>query len=349
MRKEGVETAMRIAAITPDESPNAKYRLYMPMMELSRRGHHVEISLMPELRNPRSLLEFDVVFAWRLHGDAFCRSAQMVADAGIALVWDNDDDVQSLDMRGRAAQRYFGGFHGHRVFTLMVMLMRLANVVTTPSQHIAERYRQLSDVNVRVVENYVHAIQEIPRPRRPSRAERVVIGWVAGSEHQADIERLCLRETMQRLLDEFPNVEILNIGAGLGLKGERFHHIRNLPFEDLREHVSQMDIGIAPIVDIPFNRARSSIKVKEYAALSVPWLASPIGPYKDLGEKHGGRLVPDDGWYEALRALVLDGRARRRLSRRASAWAAGETIEANGHLWEAVFAEACGERVAVRA
>ena len=48
------------------------------------------------------------------------------------------------------------------------------------------------------------------------------------------------------------------------------------------------------------NRARSNIKLKEYAAAGACWLASPIGPYVGLGEKQGGRLV-----------------ARRRLARRA--------------------------------
>jgi glycosyltransferase involved in cell wall biosynthesis len=339
---------MRIAAIVPDQSPNAQYRVLQPMRELERRGHRVKVWEMAELRDPRALLDFDVVFAWRLHGDAFCRAARMVADAGVGLVWDNDDDVRSIDVKGRAGQRYFGGLNGHRVFGLMVMLMRLSRVVTTPSHRLAELYREASGADVRVVENHVAAIEEIKRPRRQKASERVVVGWIANAEHQTDIERLRLREPMQRLLDDLPNLEIVNIGCGLGLKGDRYHHIRGVPFEQLRGHTTGFDIGIAPIAETGFNRARSNIKVKEYAALSVPWLASPIGPYADLGEQQGGRLVADDRWYDAVRELALDPGARRKLSRRATAWAKRETIAANGHQWEAVLADAAASRGSVR-
>jgi hypothetical protein len=52
------------------------------------------------------------------------------------------------------------------------------------------------------------------------------------------------------------------------------------------------------------------VRVKEYAAAGVRWLASPIGPYAGLGEKQGGRLVPDGRWFEELDRLIRDERAR---------------------------------------
>src|SRR5207249_1565318 len=75
-------------------------------------------------------------------------------------------------------------------------------------------------------------------------------------------------------------------------------------FLELPHRIGSFDIGLAPLADLPGNRARSDIKVKEYAASGVPWLASPVGPYVQLGEEQGGRLVPDDLWFEALDRLV---------------------------------------------
>jgi hypothetical protein len=91
---------------------------------------------------------------------------------------------------------------------------------------------------------------------------------------------------------------------------------------------------------VSFNRVRSNIKVKEYAACGVPWLASPIGPYRDLGEQQGGRLVPDFGWVDALADVVTDDRARETLAERAAAWGRTQTVAGNVGEWEAVFAEA---------
>jgi len=98
--------------------------------------------------------------------------------------------------------------------------------------------------------------------------------------------------------------------------------------------LTEWDVGLAVIADIPFNRARSNVKLKEYAALGLPWLASPIGPYAGTGEKQGGRLVPDDGWYDALERLVLKPRERRKLAKRAAKWGREQTIGANVAVWE---------------
>ncbi len=68
--------------------------------------------------------------------------------------------------------------------------------------------------------------------------------------------------------------------------------------------------------------------------MGVPWLASPIGPYAGLGEKQGGRLVPDDRWYEELERLLGDERARRKLARRGVKWGNGQRLRRNMDGWE---------------
>jgi glycosyltransferase involved in cell wall biosynthesis len=121
---------------------------------------------------------------------------------------------------------------------------------------------------------------------------------------------------------------------------ERYRHEEFVPFPDLPGRIGGFDIGIAPLADIPCNWARSDIKLKEYAASGVPWLASPIGPYADLGEEQGGRLVTDDGWFAAVDRLVTHSRERRRLAKKAKRWAKDQTIEGVADRWEQVFATA---------
>src|SRR4029077_15407965 len=115
-----------------------------------------------------------------------------------------------------------------------------------------------------------------------------------------DFEQLQLRETLERLLTRHQHLEVISIGLGLGLRSRRYRHFPITLYGELPDLLVHFDIGIAPIADVRFTRSRSTIKVKEYAAMGVPWLASPIGPYVGLGEEQGGRLVADDRWYEEL-------------------------------------------------
>jgi glycosyltransferase involved in cell wall biosynthesis len=336
---------MRIAMIALGESANAQYRVYDPADALRARGHRVFTAVFEELRARGSLLDFDVVYGWRIHSPGFARVARLLAERDVGFVWDNDDNLSAIDVKGRTNHRFFTGLNGHRILAEQSAMMRMANLVTTPSAGLADHFRGMTDADVRVIENYVGPIS----PRTvSSKPQRIVIGWVAHMEHQTDIERLRLQEPLQRLLDRHPHVHVASIGCGLGLKSDRYHHERYVPFEELRGYVASFDIGLAPIVDSAFNRSRSNVKVKEYAALGIPWLASPIGPYAALGSDEGGCLVADDRWYEELERLVLDGRARRKLAKRGVKWARRQTIEENVHVWEATFQEAAeraGRRV----
>ncbi len=328
---------MRVALIASGDGANARYRVFGPAAALSARGHRVFASVFADMRDPNTLLDFDVVLGWRMHDEFFTRVARLLGERRVGFVWDNDDNFLALERRGDRNTQFMRSLGGRRLLADMDALMKLANIVTTPSAGLAAHYRERIETDVRVVENYVAPAEARSTPSNP---QRFVVGWVANKEHETDIERLGLRTAMERLLERHPHVEVATIGCSLGIANERYHFIRGVPFEDLRNYVRQFDVGLAPIADSAFNRSRSNVKVKEYAALGVPWLASPIGPYEGLGQDEGGRLVPDDRWYEEVERLVLDGRARRKLAKRAAKWAAKQTLEANAHVWEQTFREA---------
>jgi glycosyltransferase involved in cell wall biosynthesis len=203
---------------------------------------------------------------------------------------------------------------------------------------LAEKYERAQVQPVEVIPNQL--APDVARPHR--RHEGIVIGWIAALEHRVDADRLNLAEALRRVVAKHDSVRVECIGVNLGL-ADRCRHVLSVPFLELPRRIGGFDIGIAPLADISWNWARSDIKVKEYAASGVPWLASPIGPYLGLGEEQGGQLVEDDAWFEALDRLVSSRRERRRLARKGKAWAKGQTIEATADRWERVFVDAADD------
>ncbi|MGB7159239.1 MAG: hypothetical protein WBD40_14315 [Tepidisphaeraceae bacterium] len=330
---------MRIGVIVPDRCPNPLYRALMPMEELSRRGHTVGTAEMGKdgsLPPIEAFGDFDVVYFWRVYYQPIRRLARKLQESGIAVIWDNDDNMTAIP-RAAPTYRYYGGVRGQRAWGEMRTIIRMADAVTTPSPTLAELYRSVGQEHVHVIENYVPAVR--PRLRTGNRS-RIVIGWVAHSEHVVDLRTLGLTNVFRELLERRPEVQLVSVGLPLGLSSPRYRHVGVIPLEQLASEVAQFDIGIAPLTDIEFNRSRSNIKVKEYAAQGVPWLASPVSPYAELGERQGGRLVEDDRWLEGLHALVVDGAERDRLAANAAAWARGETIQRNAHRWEEILGAA---------
>jgi hypothetical protein len=330
---------MRIASLVPEGIVNAIYRSLIPMQALAHRGHLVHVEERNEVRDAAPLRSFDVVHFVRFCHPPMERLARHLSAEGVPIVWDNDDDLLSASS-DNPAYRERRGLVGRDISRAMTTMMRLADVVTTPSGLLADRYREASGSDVRVLEN---CLPPTFAPRRiEGRGPWVRIGWVAGGEHKQDAERLRLREVLERLLAEHDQVVVASVGVNLGLRSDRYQHIPNVQYGALPDVIGEFDVGLAPIGDTPFNRARSNVKLKEYAAIGVPWLASPIGPYADMGEQQGGRLVADDGWYDALSALVREPGERARLGRLGLSWAREQTIEHHVDAWERALEDAIG-------
>ncbi len=104
------------------------------------------------------------------------------------------------------------------------------------------------------------------------------------------------------------------------------------------------DIAIAPLVDSPFNRAKSAIKTLDYAALGAAVVASDVPAYRgSLADGRGGLLVANTeaAWMDALDRLIRHPRLRRDLAlgARAAFLEAGTlAAQASARLaaWEAV-------------
>jgi hypothetical protein len=328
---------VRIAFIANPEAPGGWYRGIGPMVALHGRGHEIRQVWRPNERLASELIVgCDLVHVYRAHEAEVLQLVRAARQQGLPVVYDNDDDMRAVP-RNNAAYQDYGGFAGDRALREIRRLVQMADLSTSPSRFVLERFREYGAQRVQLLENYVpdNAVDA----SAPPNGDRVVAGWLAGSEHHLDVERIPLREQFGRLLDRCPQLTIETLGCGLGLRHERYRHVLHVDFFDLPPKLAEWDIGLAPIADIPFNHARSNIKVKEYAVLGRPWLASPVGPYAGLGEGEGGRLVADDRWAEELGRLADKARDRRKLAKRARRWGREQTISANVHLWERAFIE----------
>lgn len=337
---------MRIGVLTSFEAANTIYRA-VPVVRLAALGHEVVLERDDQRRSQPQLARCDVVHVYRFSHPGVQRVVRDLRAGGTAVVWDIDDDVTSVPDEVYDRNRR-GGLQEQKLIQETTAMAQLADVVTTTSEPIAAHYRARGADCVRVVPNYLpDAFADASAMPRARGDDAVVIGWIASAEHQHDLERLGLDATLRALLERRPEARVASVGIRFDLPADRYAHTLVVQPAALPETISGFDVGIAPLNDIPFNRARSDVKVKEYAAVGVPWLASPIGPYAGLGEKQGGRLVADDGWLAALDRLVAKGRERRKLAKRAAAWGREQTVARNLGAWEAVMQEAV-ERAAAR-
>lgn len=279
------------------------------------------------------LLEVDVILAYRmLYDDA--PAVRKAVEHGTALVWDTDDDLGSMP-KDSFTFKSLGARALRRVVAARARYARTADVVTTTNERLAGKCAEVGARRTTVIPNYLRPGSVMPVDRRDR--ENVVIGWIAAAEHKGETRRIPIVRALRQLLDERPHVRVETAGIRLPLPESRYRWFSWVMIDRIAPLFARWDIGIAPLSDIPFNRSRSDVKLKEYASSGLPWLASPIGPYADKTENEGGWLVPDDEWYDALVELVDEQEARLELGRFAARWAASQVViePENARRWEA--------------
>jgi glycosyltransferase involved in cell wall biosynthesis len=335
---------MRIgAAFEPTAA--AYYRGLYPLEAMTRRGHSV---VWPENDTGEArLTEFhdcDVIYVFRRSEEPLRRALAKLAERGVGIVWDTDDDLSAIPRRS-PNYKQIGALRGQKRFMETLRMARLADVMMATTETIRSKYEAAGDVGpIELFENYLPAKLK----RKRERHDGLIIGWIAGMEHTEDAIELGLRDTLAAVLESHPDARVESVGINLGL-ADRYVRHQSVHFNELPQHMARYDIGLAPIVDHPFNQARSNIKVKEYAASEVPWLASPRGPYQGLGEAQGGLLVADDAWGAALDELIRDARARKKLAKAGKGWAKTQTINRHADRFEGILKAAVASATQARA
>ena len=324
---------MRIGYVCRDGTANAHYRVLVPLRELQRRGHQVVFKAPGPDFDPATSPPIDLLHMhqWVAEDLSPIRRLQ---EHGIAVVWDTDDDVLHAP-RSRELRRVVGGRRQVRRFhELSLEVARTVDLVTTTNETLAQVFRDAGAERVAVIGNYLERVE----PRLPRRKHvGVLVGIVAAVEHAPDVKALRIPQVLRELQRRHDHLHVVAIGVDLGLR-ERYVHTPKVPFDQLLPRIREFDIGLAPLADSPFSRSRSDVKLKEYASMGVPWLASPVGPYAAIDPAAaGGQLVDDADWLDALDALIADPRERERLAGVGRAWAEGQRIEQVRGAWEQVF------------
>jgi len=81
------------------------------------------------------------------------------------------------------------------------------------------------------------------------------------------------------------------------------------------EAIRNMDIGIMPLPDDPWEKGKCAYKLIQYMACGLPVVASPVGMNVNvvIEGKNGFLANTEEEWYSSLKQLVLDASLRKRM------------------------------------
>jgi glycosyltransferase involved in cell wall biosynthesis len=344
------------------------YRLIWPGQVLSGAGYDVDVVAPDDDRGRLSLVladgvdghpqvvdvndppACDVLVLQRPLNRLLVDAIPHLQHAGIAVVVELDDDFRNIHPRNASWAPVQPSRSPHHSWKQLVRACDAADWVTVTTPALAELYAPHGRVSIipnAVPEAWLTFARDVDDDRGPL----PWVGWSGGlNTHPEDLP--VMGPSVAQLVNAGV-CEFAVVGTGQGVA--RQLGIRKLkasgwaPLDEYPVMMQQLDVGVVPLEPTLFNDAKSWLKGLEFAALGVPFVASPTQPYRALNELGVGELAAKPRhWQGMLRRLVtmpteervaLGALYRQRVREH------GLTIEDQAGKWWAAWERAAASRL----
>ncbi|MCZ6596956.1 MAG: glycosyltransferase family 4 protein, partial [Planctomycetota bacterium] len=190
-------------------------------------------------------------------------------------------------------------------------VMRRARLVLVGSSYLEERARRAGAAWVERMPTVVDLSRYRVRTRSAADGP-VTVGWIGTPRTAPYLEdvKLALATLVKR-----GAVRLRLIGAGPDALKDLPVERRRWNLEREAAEIRELDIGIMPVPDRPFERGKCGYKLIQYMASGLPVVASPVGGNLEV-VSHGvdGYLAQSyPEWLHALEILVGDADLRTRM------------------------------------
>jgi glycosyltransferase involved in cell wall biosynthesis len=307
------------------------YRCYVPGVELKKRGYDVVLDSTLQFED---IKRFDVIMFQRKFDPRALEAIQLANAFDKLTVYELDDDMWTLSPTNPAAPAWT-----HDTLSGAVRCVRACKLVTTTTPVMADRLRRFNP-NVVVVPNMLPLEGwEYPEPKE-QREDRVVLGWAGSTSHYDDMR--ILEDVVPTLLDRYEQAEFVFVGGPKETPIAMRDRVSRLQATDIQHYpalIEQFDIGLIPLVDTAFNRAKSNLKFLEYSMIGIPSVASKVEPYVGtIRHAENGFLATNaKDWIKFASRLIEDVALRREIGAKAQGFARNRTIDKGIDKWIRAF------------
>ncbi len=336
-----------ILFVKRDDGGCGFFRCEQPANFIKRMGL-AKTEVVYKEATPEQFMWADLVVFQEMGTARASNMANFCTEKRIPYICEFDDFVQHVSPNNK------GGYHAWNPETLFIhraMTMARGALALTVSTHQLAREYFPYNPNIFVVPNYLDQ-EKWSVPIAKKKDGKLRIGWMGGNAHRDDllmiskvIEKI-VKEGKGKVLFETMGMTNAEIAGAIPLK-ENHQRCEDCGYEgEFHAHPGESldhypmilgakgwDIALAPVVDNSFGNAKSDLKIKEYAAVGFPIVASPVVPYREAAKNNAQILFAEtfEEWYNSIKELIKSPAKRDQISRHNKEWVSQYWIQDNAN------------------
>jgi glycosyltransferase involved in cell wall biosynthesis len=239
----------------------------------------------------------------------------------VPVIFSWDDDFFTMPSSLGELSDYY---HAPTTIAALKEMLTKADLVKASTARLAARSREYSRNVVQVPYGFDFSQLAGVTPRHRDEST-VMIGFFGSFSHVRALD--IVLSALKRVSVVAPHVHFQFFGPQsnelTALQNVRFIPYNHSSTESLRDLAALgWDIGLAPLEDNEFNRAKLPTKYRDYGACHIAGVYSKLDPFEAVViEGQTGLLVDntEEAWFEAIMSLVTDATKRRNMAAAAHA------------------------------
>ena len=296
----------RILAHPGDRAGSGEYRVIAPMRALNRAGRAHGLDSSRYLGIPE-LLRFEpdsIILQRQIEDRNLIRIEDYGRNCKAFKVFELDDLLFNPPVRHVASAQIAGL---PELKKRLRKAIGLCDRLVVSTEYLGEALREYA-TEIVVCPNYIEAARWQGLRPQARAGGKPRVGWAGSLGHEGDLEIIV--DVVRATAHEADWVFLGHCPEALRPLVE-YHPLVPLDEYPAKLAALGLDLAVAPLEDVPFNHAKSHLRLLEYGMLGYPVICSDVTPYRGDFPVERVRNRHKD-WLDAVRTHLAAGDALRR-------------------------------------
>jgi glycosyltransferase involved in cell wall biosynthesis len=217
----------------------------------------------------------------------------------VKIILDYDDAIfHNYDLNSKRIVRYL---YGNKITSMV----KYAHTVITGSPYLSS-YMNRFATNIVEIPTSIKFANYTLDYKEESMKNDIIIGWIGSKSTSKNI--INIFEVIKIIYNIYPKIRFKLMGFDNNLKSKL--NLPNIEFynwsaqEELK-FLKEIDLGIMPLDDTPFNRGKCGFKLIQYMAMGKPTLSTPLEANVKINRNNNNLFAANiQQWVEGIEKFI---------------------------------------------